>query len=191
MRKAVLLALTLGLCVAGCDTPPQRPHAGPPTGDEAAPGSVERPTDAEPSPPRPDRPDTPVEFIAGEITVVTLEPGSAGGERYLRHRYGEARRVPVTIAGTRMLRIAATPHDAIAWSEDGLVFTFERGQEQTHEWLERVAAATVRVRVPAAAQSALAGAGVTRYASNDLAVLRSPQEMAHVALGEFLAALAL
>lgn len=84
------------------------------------------------------------EFVAGEITVLTHEPGSDDGERYLRHRYGDDRRTAVTIAGVSMLRIAATPHDAIAWSADGLVFTFERGQEQTHGWLEQVAAATVR-----------------------------------------------
>jgi len=57
------------------------------------------------------------EFTVGEVTVVTVEPGSGGGEAYLDHRYGDAARTPVDVAGVEMLRVETDPYDAIAWAE--------------------------------------------------------------------------
>lgn len=82
-------------------------------------------------------------FAVGEVTAVTMEPDSAGGESYLDHRYGEAPRTTTEVAGVEMLRVETDPYDAIAWTGPTFAVTFERGQERSDEWLEDVARATV------------------------------------------------
>ena len=82
-------------------------------------------------------------FAVGEVVVVTVERDSGGGESYLDHRYGEAPREPVELAGVEMLRVEAEPHAALAWVGPTFVITFERGQERSHEWLQGLARATV------------------------------------------------
>lgn len=82
-------------------------------------------------------------FSRGAVTVVTFEPGSDATERYLRHRFGHARRTPVQVAGVEMLRIAAVPHPVIAWPDPTFAVTFERSSEVDAAWLEALARQTV------------------------------------------------
>lgn len=82
-------------------------------------------------------------FAVAEVTVVTMEPDSAGGGSYVEHRYGDAPRTTREVAGVEMLRVETDPYDAIAWTGPTFAVTFERGQERSDEWLEDVARATV------------------------------------------------
>jgi hypothetical protein len=82
-------------------------------------------------------------FTSGEITVVTLEPQAAGGETFLDHRYGDADREPIELAGVEMLRVEAGPVPALAWTGPTFAVTFEQSHELPEEWLEDLARATV------------------------------------------------
>lgn len=81
-------------------------------------------------------------FGQGEVTVVTFREGSGGGEAYLDHRYGPVRRSPERIGETAMLRIEADPHHTLAWVTPTFAMTFERGADQSMEWLRELARAT-------------------------------------------------
>jgi hypothetical protein len=82
-------------------------------------------------------------FGLGDVMVVTFEAGSDGGERFLDHWYGDADRESVEIAGVEMQRIAADPHDALAWVGPDFIVVFSRGVEMTPARLEEVARLTV------------------------------------------------
>lgn len=81
-------------------------------------------------------------FGQGEITVVTFAAGSAGGEAYLAHRYGPVPRSPERVGDVEMLRLETDPHPALAWVTPTFVMTFERGGDQSMEWLRQLARAT-------------------------------------------------
>lgn len=83
-------------------------------------------------------------FTAGDVMVVTFPPGADGPERFLRHWFGDAAGTPVSVQGVEMLRIPTEAHDVLAWRGPTFIVVFGRGQETTDEWLEALAAATVR-----------------------------------------------
>jgi hypothetical protein len=82
-------------------------------------------------------------FTLADVSVVTFEPRSDALERYLRHRFGDARRTPVELEGVEMLRIETEPHIAIAWTDPTFAITSERGSGVGDDWLEDLARAMV------------------------------------------------